>query len=174
MYSITITQKQFDELNKSLSGIFEVEYVHIEAGETHLECVNSGFGGKTIGTTGYKFTEEQRNNISISLKGKFIRFGKKHSEETKRKISESKKGIKLSEETKKKMSLSQSGRKLKPETIEKILQKRKGKPAGMKGKKKQTTTCPHCNLVGAKSSLKGYHFEKCKNYLNPNSLSVQI
>jgi len=41
MYTITITQKQFDELNKALSAIFEVEYVHIDAGETHFEkCKN--------------------------------------------------------------------------------------------------------------------------------------
>lgn len=58
------------------------------------------------------FSEEHKRKISESKKGKnHPMFGKKLSEEWKRKIGESGKGRKLSEETKKKMSLSAIGKK---------------------------------------------------------------
>jgi hypothetical protein len=41
-----------------------------------------------------------------------------------------------------------------------------GKPNGQKGMKKITTICPHCNIIGAKSSLKRYHFNNCKSLNN--------
>lgn len=57
-------------------------------------------------------SEETKKRISESLKGeKHYLYGQNHTEETKKKISESHKGKKCSEETKKKMSESQKGRK---------------------------------------------------------------
>lgn len=54
-------------------------------------------------------------------------YGNHHSEETKRRMSESKKGIKLSEETRKKMSESKKGKLLSEETKRKMSESRKGK-----------------------------------------------
>lgn len=62
-------------------------------------------------------------------------YGKKHTEETKDKISESKKGIEswnkgipMSEEVKQKLSKSQKGKKSSDETKKKLSEMRKGKP----------------------------------------------
>lgn len=57
----------------------------------------------------FKHSEESRRKISESLKGK------KHSEETRRKLSEMRKGKKLSDEHKRKMSEALKGRKFSEE-----------------------------------------------------------
>jgi len=103
MNSFIITPIQFQKTNKALSEALGVEFLHINYEATVFEFEKKGRGGKTMGTTGYKYTEEQKKNISDSLKGKQSRLGKKLSEESKRKISESKKGSKWSEETRAKM-----------------------------------------------------------------------
>lgn len=70
-----------------------------------------------------------------------------HSEETKRKISESQKGElgywygkRQSEESNKKRSKS------------------------LKGKPRKNVTCPHCNKTGAISNMKRWHFDNCSTY----------
>lgn len=66
-------------------------------------------------------SEESRRKSSISHKGKISGMkGKKHSEESKRKMSLSRLGEKQSEETKKKRSKALKGRKFSPEHIEKM------------------------------------------------------
>ena len=57
------------------------------------------------------FSEEHRRKLSIASKGNQTFKGKKHSEETKMKISKANKGKKHSEETKRKMSLLKLGKK---------------------------------------------------------------
>ena len=64
---------------------------------------NMTWGGE--GASGYKHSEESKRKSSESHKGKnHPMYGKKQSEETRRKRSESMKGKKCSEETKRKMS----------------------------------------------------------------------
>jgi len=59
---------------------------------------------------GLKHTEETKKKISEANKGeKCYMYGKHHSEDTKRKMSESQKGRKHSEETKKKISEAKKG-----------------------------------------------------------------
>jgi hypothetical protein len=80
-----------------------------------------------ISSTGKKHTEETKLKISKSLNTK----GKPLSEETKRKMSESKKGkpgIPLSEETKKKLSEINKGKVLSEDQKQKISNSMKGKP----------------------------------------------
>lgn len=61
-------------------------------------------------TAGRAVSEERRKKISQSLKGRVSPMkGRKHSEETKQKISLSEKGKKVSKESKKKMSLAKKG-----------------------------------------------------------------
>lgn len=63
---------------------------------------------------GKKFSEETRRKMSESLKCNKRALGHKLSEDTKRKISEYHKGKKRSEETRRKMSESQKGKKRGP------------------------------------------------------------
>jgi hypothetical protein len=88
--------------------------------------------------------------------------GKKHTEESKRKMSEANKGEKNSfygkthsEETKKKISEAGKDRKHTEETKKKISDAKKGKP-------KPKTTCPHCGKEGGVSVMNRWHFENCK------------
>lgn len=87
------------------------------------ECVKSGLGTKK--------SEEEKKRMSDMYMGENNPFyGKKHSEETKRKYSESRRGVKKSEEQKKKISESHIGMKQSPETIRKVVANRKS-PSGV-------------------------------------------
>lgn len=68
-------------------------------------------------------------------------YGKRHSEESKLKISEGGKGLKRTEETRRNLSLSKLGDK---------------NPA------RRIVTCPHCNKTGMSGGMKKHHFEHCK------------
>jgi len=72
------------------------------------------------GTLGYKHTEETRNRMSNSLKGRIV------SDETRKRLSESHKGHIHSEETRKKMSESLKGKPISEETLKKIGKSHKG------------------------------------------------
>jgi hypothetical protein len=69
--------------------------------------VNMTNGGE--GQLGVIPSKETRLKISKSQMGNKINLGKEHSQETKRKISNAKKGIKMSEDTKLKISESNKG-----------------------------------------------------------------
>jgi len=86
---------------------------------------------------GIPVPEEQKKRQAKSMTGKLAKekhpmWGKHHSEETRRKVSIAKKGVKLSLETRAKMSKSRMGntycvgRKLSSEHIRKMLESRKG------------------------------------------------
>jgi hypothetical protein len=118
--------------------------------------------------------------------------GISHSDETKIKISEKKKGSLLSDETKAKISESLKGNahakgiKHTDETKAKWSDLKKGnnnarfgKPHSDETKAKISATkkltarliCPHCNKIGNISNMKRWHFTNCKfinkyNYLN--------
>jgi hypothetical protein len=122
IYSFIVTSQEFEKTNRLLSEALGLPYQHIECETTTFYANKIGRGGATKGTTGYKYTEEQRQNISKSLKGKTSsRLGKKHTEETKNKIAQSKIGVKLSEEIKEKMKLDgRRGRKHTKKTKDKM------------------------------------------------------
>lgn len=80
------------------------------------------------GITGYEMppaSEERKRKISIALVGNKHFRGKTHTEETKRKMSEIRKGIKFSDEHLKKLSESHMGNKLLPESIQRRTETRK-------------------------------------------------
>ncbi len=105
----------------------------------------SVFGRKDLGTgilhnrtdggegcSGRKCTEESKRKISESNKGK------KRSEETKRKVSESKKGEKRSEEFKRNLSKFWKGKPLSEEHKRKISEAKKGKTYSEEAKRKMS------------------------------------
>lgn len=63
----------------------------------------------SISKTGHKFSQQIKENMKITNKGKLL--GYKHTDESKLKISLSKKGRKLSKETKNKIGLGNKGEK---------------------------------------------------------------
>lgn len=87
------------------------------------------------------YSKETLNSISNSLKGNTNHKGCKHSEETRKKISEARKGKpawnkgkKASLETRKKLSESHKGYIATEETRKKLSEALKGKPCPIKGK----------------------------------------
>jgi predicted GIY-YIG superfamily endonuclease len=74
---------------------------------------NSTIGG-TVGTFGYKHTPQSRAKMSLNLKGN-QRHSMPHSLESKRKMSQSRKGKKMSEKTKMRMRIAHLGKKRSPE-----------------------------------------------------------
>jgi hypothetical protein len=121
MITYTITTEQFDKTNKALSEALDMNYHSIDYQTTTFKIKSVGRGGKTMGTTGYKFTEEQRKRMSVSRKGKPNGLlGRKLSEETKLKISESKKGSKWSNETRIKLTESRKNQRHSEETKQKM------------------------------------------------------
>tara|TARA_R110001606_G_C15174724_1_gene628604 strand:+ start:238 stop:762 length:525 start_codon:yes stop_codon:yes gene_type:complete len=76
------------------------------------------------------------NEEAVRLASSLANLGKKHSEESKKKMSIAKKGKKHSEETKKKMSLARKGKKLSEESKKKMSIAKKGKTYSEEHKKK--------------------------------------
>ena len=146
-----IIEKVLENVDEKTAFEKEIEliklYGRVDLGLGSL--VNLDNGGK--GKSGYIFTEEQlknrtgENNYWYGKTGeKSHMFGRKLSEETKKKISESQSGEKNgfygkkhSEKTKKKLS--------QPRTP---MEKR---------------ICPHCGKIGASNQMTRYHFNNCKN-----------
>ena len=93
---------------------------------------NMTFGGE--GTSGRKHSEEAKRKISESEKGKKI------SEETKRKLSEAHKGRQFSEETKRKLSEANKGKKSSEDKKQKISEANKGRKLSEEHKKKISET----------------------------------
>lgn len=104
---------------------------------------------------GTSLSEETKEKISNSMKGKI------KSIETKQKIGEATKKHRQkykfshSEETKQKLSKSHKGKKHNNETKQKI-------GNSLKDKKKPEAICPHCNKVGGIAQMKQWHFDNCK------------
>lgn len=104
--------------------------------------------------------------------GKFVCLG--HSEETRRKMSQSRMGHPVSEQTRKKLSESHKGRiypNCKEDAKELISEKLKGKPKTETHRKNisearkqmhfQQATCLVCGKTGGYSAMKPFHFENC-------------
>ena len=100
--------------------------------ENNKFLTNMTFGGE--GTSGRKHSEEAKRKISESEKGKKI------SEETKRKLSEAHKGRQFSEETKRKLSEANKGKKSSEDKKQKISKANKGRKLSEEHKKKISET----------------------------------
>jgi len=105
-----------------------MEVITIKWYNSYKNGYNSTIGGE--GSIGYKHTDETKKKMSQSGKGK------KLSEEHKKKLSLSGKGRKLSDKTKRKISQSNKGRKHSEKHKKRISQSHKGKKLSEEHKKK--------------------------------------
>jgi len=144
-FTITALESGFD--NEDALNEAEIRYISELSPQYNMTKGGEGISGFT-----FTQSEETRKKMSESKKGKKRR---PFTEEHKRKISESKKGKKLSEECKRKISESKKGRKFSEEVKEKISD-------AHKGIKKEIVTCPYCQKTGGKPAMKRYHYDNCK------------
>ena len=105
-----ISFEQRIKISNSLKGNKLSEETRIKigkksAGRLHSEETKAKIGkSNSISLKGSKLTKETKDKISKALRGKRNSLGYKHTEEVRKRMSDSKKGHKHSEETKKKMS----------------------------------------------------------------------
>ena len=133
----------------------------------------------TLWPNGYNLTEggdggikceEVRKKISETLKSKILgdkhpMFGKHHSEESKRKISEGNKGKTMSEEARKKISEGNKGKTMSEEERKKISESNSGEKHHMFGKhhSEESKRKISESLIGEKNPMYGkYHSEELK------------
>jgi group I intron endonuclease len=115
-----IEECTINELN--IKEQYWIEYYKSNIRKYGYNMTNGGDGVR-----GFNFSDEQKQKLSKAHKGQIpVNKGKSRSEETKRKISEKCKGIKLSEEIKEKIRQANLGKVLSKEHKEKIRQSNKG------------------------------------------------
>lgn len=117
-----------------------------------------------IGRKRKSFTEEHKQKISQARQGKPTFFGKHHSEETKKKMSEQRRGRILSEEWKRKIGLAGLGRYHTEETKNKI----RNKITGLK--RSQETIA---KFLKNKKSFKGEDNPNWKGGITPEYLKIR-
>ena len=132
---------------------------------------NPQYGKKWSEERKQAFKEQRAKQVPMSEEArekiKSSKLGKPRDEETKRKISETKKGTQVgdlnnmygkthSEETRRKISEAAKGRKYSAETIEK-------RAAKLRGRKRPTKECPHCGKTCAVNTYARWHGDNCKN-----------
>ena len=100
---------------------------------------------------GKNHTKETKSKISLTIREKKLTI----SDEHRKSISLSNKNRIITEDYKKKLSKAKIGKPLSLETKVKMSASRKNKP-------QRRVSCPKCNKLGGISSMKRYHFSKCK------------
>jgi hypothetical protein len=158
-----ISSKQFEKakqiMSENCTGVNSSFY-----GKTHTDAVKQKLRERMIGDDNPSkngvwnknkrlppLSDEHKAKMSKSL------IGKKRSEVTKLKMSNSHKNKKKSDEHKLNLSKSLMGRKLTSETKQKMSNSRKNK-------KQKILVCPYCIISGG-TTMYRWHFENCKNKL---------
>lgn len=132
--------KTFKPTAKVILGVYETSTEAYEA-EKELQIkydvvVNPHFANRSIqktsgfSTAGMKLSEETKRKMSEAKKGIA------RNEETKQKLSEANKGKKLTEEHKQKLSKAHKGKKLTEEHVQKIAEANRGKKRSEESKSK--------------------------------------
>lgn len=154
------SSRYFDKCRKAFSEAQALMYENMSVEERRMKF-GHGKGGRHIRTEehirilkemdrSYLKTEEYRENMSIATAGeKNGMYGKKHTEESKRKMSDCRIPEEMSKKTKTHWdSLSE--------------EQRKERTKNMSGPRKEQT-CPHCGKTGRGGNMKRYHFDNCKD-----------
>jgi len=89
--------------------------------------------------------------------------GRKHTEESKDKIKSARALQKFSDETRSKMSESRKGKPLTWDLKNNTSEANEKRSKTMSGIPKPTTQCPHCNKIGGLPQMKQWHFDNCKD-----------
>ena len=154
------TQYFYRAINKY--GWDNIEHIVLVEGLTkeeacHYEEVLIAYFDTTNKDRGYNLmsggecnihSEESRKKMSESLKGRPGPMkGKTHSQETRRKLSESHKGYKHTEEQKRKISESSKGKKISEEQKRKISESKKGKHKGAENHRAKKIKCIELNII---------------------------
>jgi hypothetical protein len=109
-------------------------------------------------------SEESKQKISNSKKGKPGTWvGKTHSEESKQKMSNRRKGTIIQDEVRLNMSKGMLGKSKSKTHKENIAKSKMGEQNPMFGKKAHRIICPYCNTDVAVNIAKRFHFDKCKS-----------
>jgi uncharacterized protein YlaI len=136
--------------------------------ESKIGNKNPAFGKVPWNKGLTKDTSESMKKISEKQQERYKdtthRVGKKHSEETKQKLSKLHHGIPKSPEHKEKLSLANQGKTISESAKEKMSKK-------LKGRKKPTDICPHCNKEMSVGTLNRWHNNNCK--FNPQVSSLK-
>lgn len=202
-YGIENFSKEIIEFfpNRTLLLSKEREIVNEEL-LSNLLCMNLKIGGEGGSVKGVKRSEETRSKLSKNWKPRKFSdiaiqamrtsmLGKTHTEDTKLKMSESRKGKKLppfTDEHKRNLSIKRKMRVITQESKDKMVksqrkrvaegrnigwklsedsrQKQKNSvSAALKGKPKEKVECPHCSKIGGRAAMMRFHFDKCKGKL---------
>lgn len=142
------------------------------------DAIRTKFSKLMSGRVVPSITKEKQSLAKIGKVSKLK--GRKRSEETRDKISTSKRGGKLSDLHKNKISVSNLGKHSKSkstETKNRMSQSKIGKPSHRRGcrlseetklkiseynKNLPKVVCPHCGKEGKTSGMKVWHFDNCK------------
>ena len=129
----------------------------------------NGMDGNTKGMPGKKHSEETKLRLSK------INTGKQYSEEVKDKLSKMRKGMKKSPEHVEKVAAANRGRKCTEEQKAKFSAKMKGRKLSCETRARMSevrkgsprpqkiVACPNCFKEGAFNLMTRYHFDNCKN-----------
>lgn len=115
-----------------------IEYYNAAFDENFYNILNGSTGGDSL--SNHPDLKNIKNKIRVARSKQLIQ----HSEETKKKISESQKG-----------SLGYWYNRKKPADVNKKVSE------SLKGIPKKTITCPHCNKSGGEPQMKRWHFDNC-------------
>lgn len=122
------------------------------------EKIRKGLIGNTngLGNIGKIVSDTAKKKMSISKKAnKNPFFGKTHTSDNRKKISEYQSNKSVSAETRQRMSISSMGHAVDDATRQKISQ-------AHIGKKQKIIKCPYCEKTGGISTMKQRHIKNCK------------
>ena len=130
----TFTNDEFQKIHTKLSEAFNTEVIGVDFGLTTIYSIPKNYYKKEFHPM----------------------FGQTHSEESKKRMSESQK---------KSNKHSTRGKK-RPEFSKRMIGQNNpmfGTVSPFSGKKHPLATCPHCGKIGGAPQMKQWHFDNCKS-----------
>lgn len=154
--------KIVEHLDEELVLLVEIERID-QLRKLGYKLCNITTGGQ--GISGLKHSEESKRKMSESRKGIVPH---KHTEKTKQRIREAATGVVFTEERKNKIRLKALGRVMSEATKDK-LKGRSFKHSEETLKRMSEiqrampkSSCPHCNFVGTAGNVARWHLDRCK------------